>query len=92
MTARQIFKANGIMAPRGVIVRFSKGGYKDDSFAYCIAVCSDQYNVTVISAVNPREYSVPNGFDTTVETIENAILYNEWQARTLHNKRGNSHV
>ena len=92
MTARQIFKTNGIMAPIGKPVLFSKGGYKDDTFAYCIAICGEQYNVKVISAVNPREYSVPNGFDTTVETIENAILYNEWQARTLHNKGVNGHV
>lgn len=93
MTARQIFKTHGAMAPIGEVLLFSKGGYKDDTFAYCICDDCTQYNIKVLSAVNPREYSVPYGPDTTVETIENAILYNEWHARVLASKNdGGIHV
>lgn len=87
MTARQIFKEKGVMAPIGKVLLFSKGGYKDDSFAYCICDDSTKYNIKVLSAVNPREYSVPYGPETTVETLETAILYNEWHARVIANKQ-----
>lgn len=83
MTALQIFKNNGIMIPRGVRLLCSKGGYRGDDFAYCICDDGTQYNIKVISAVNPREYSVPYGPETTAHTLENAILYNEWRARVI---------
>ncbi len=83
MTARQVFKNKGAMAPIGKVLLFSKGGYKDDEFAYCIADDGTQYNIKVLSAVNPREYSVPYGPETSAHTLENAILYNEWRARVI---------
>lgn len=86
MTARQMFKGN---TPAGKILRCSKGGYDfgRNEFAYVITDDGKQYNVKVISAVNPREYSVPYGPETTVETLENAILYNEYVARNKHAMR-----
>lgn len=87
MTALQIFKSTGTMVPRGVRLLASKGGYRDDNFAYCICDDGTQYNIKVISAVNPREYSVPYGPQTTVETMETAILYNEWRARSIANRK-----
>lgn len=85
MTARQVFKTKGVMAPIGKVLVFSKGGYRDDNFAYCICDDGKQYNIKVLSAVNPREYSVSYGPKTTIETLENAILYNEWHARVVAN-------
>lgn len=87
MTALQIFKSTGTMVPCGVRLLTSKGGYKDNNFAYCICDDGTQYNIKVISAVNPREYSVPYGPQTTVETMETAILYNEWRARSIANRK-----
>ena len=86
MTALQIFKTTGTMIPIGKRLLCSKGGYRDDDFAYCICDDGTKYNIKVISAVNPREYSVPYGPETTVTTLETAILYNEWRARVIASK------
>ena len=90
MTALQIFKTTGTMVPRGKRLLTSKGGYRDDDFAYCICDDGTQYNIKVISAVNPREYSVPYGPETSVHTLENAILYNEWRARVIAARNQNA--
>jgi hypothetical protein len=87
MTALQIFKSTGTMVPIGKRLLTSKGGYRDDDFAYCICDDGTQYNIKVISAVNPREYSVPYSPETTVTTLESAILYNEWRARVIASKK-----
>ena len=92
MTALQIFKNTGTMIPRGVRLLCSKGGYRDNDFAYCICDDGTQYNIKVISAVNPREYSVPYGPETTALTLENAILYNEWRARVIASRTQNTNV
>lgn len=82
MNARQMFKN---IAPEGKVLLCSKGGYDfgRDTFAYRISDDGKQYNITVLSEVNPRKYSVPYGEETTLETLETAIHYNEWQARRL---------
>ncbi len=86
MTARQMFKGK---MPVGKILKCSKGGYDygRNEFAYCIADDGAQYNIKVLSAVNPREYSVPYGSETTVETLETAIHYNEWRARVIASRK-----
>ena len=87
MTALQIFKSTNTMIPKGTRLLCSKGGYRDNEFAYCICDDGTQYNVKVISAVNPREYSVPYGPETTAHTLENAILYNEYVARVVASRK-----
>lgn len=86
MKALEIFKTNN-KTVNGKILSCSKGGYKDDTFAYCISQVEDTLNVVVISAVNPREYTVekPAG-KVNLQDIITAILYNEWKARVIHNK------
>lgn len=84
MTARQMFRNQ---TPAGTVLRCAKGCYRSDDFAYCICDDGNQYNIKVLSAVNPREYSVPYGPDTTVETLANAIFYNEWRARVIANNQ-----
>ena len=85
MTARTMFKG---IRPNGKTLKCSKGGYDfDDSFAYCICDDGEKYNIKVISRVNPREYSVEYSPETTVDTLEMAILYNEWRARVIANKK-----
>lgn len=83
MTARKMFINN--KKPKGKMLKCSKGGYDygRSTFAYMIADDGKQYNIIVQSQVNPREYSVQYGENTTVETLENAILYNEWVARRI---------
>ena len=83
MTAKEMFKGN---EPNGKVLKRSKGGYRDDTFAYCICDDGQKYNVKVLSEVNPREYSVGYGKETNTETLENAILYNEWQSRVIANR------
>lgn len=85
MTAKQMFNNK---TPAGKVVLCAKGRYDygRDEFAYCICDDGTQYNVKVISAVLPREYSVPYGPETTVETMKTAILYNEWRARKIANR------
>jgi hypothetical protein len=80
ITAKQMFKG---LTPEGKVLRCSKGGYDygQDTFAYRICDNGERYNIVVLSDVQPRTYSVPYGDDVTVETLENAILYNEWKAR-----------
>lgn len=82
ISARQMFRGQ---IPSGKVLKCSKGGYDygRNEFAYCICDDGTQYNVKVLSAVNPREYSVPYGSETNVHTLENAILYNEWRARAM---------
>lgn len=82
MTARQLFSGK---LPIGTMLVCSKGGYRSDDFAYCITDDGTKYNIVVLSKVNPRKYSVPHGPSTTTETLENAILYNEWHARVAAN-------
>lgn len=86
MTAKQMF--NNTTIPVGKVVLCSKGRYDygRDEFAYCICDDGTQYNIKVISAVHPREYSVPYGPDVTPKTLELAILYNEWRARVIADK------
>lgn len=86
MTAKQMFKDR---FPAGKVLLCSKGQYDfgRNEFAYCICDDGTKYNVKVMSAVNPREYSVPYGPETTVETLETAILYNEWRARVIADKK-----
>lgn len=86
MTARQMLKGQ---FPDGKVLLCSKGGYDygGDEFAYCICDDGTQYLVKVLSAVHPREYSVPYADNTTVETMELAILYNEWRARVIADRR-----
>lgn len=86
MTAKQMFNNH---FPAGTILKCSKGQYDfgRNEFAYCICDDGAKYNVKVMSAVNPREYSVPYGSETTVETMETAILYNEWRARIIANRK-----
>lgn len=86
MTAREMF--NGIK-PDGKILKCSKGGYRDNTFAYCICDDGQKYNVKILSEVLPREYSVEYGKDTSLCTLENAILYNEWVSRVMERKRRN---
>ena len=83
MRAREIFKNN---KPIGKILKCSKGGYRDNAFAYCICDDGQKYNVKVLSKVYPKEYSVEYGEEISVDTLENAILYNEWQARVTESK------
>lgn len=86
MTARQMLKGK---YPSGKILLCSKGRYDfgRDEFAYCICDDGTQYNIKVLSAVHPREYSVPYGAEITVKTLEMAILYNEWRARVIEDKK-----
>lgn len=88
MNAREMFKG---IKPNGKVLKCSKGGYDygDNTFAYCICDDGQQYNIKVLSKVLPREYSVEYKEDGNVETLENAILYNEWQARVMERKRRN---
>jgi hypothetical protein len=69
--------------PEGKVVKCSKGGYDFgmDTFAYRICDDGEKYNIMVQSDVNPRMYSVPYGDEVTIESLETAILYNEWRAR-----------
>ena len=81
MNAREIFKD---VPPKGQVLLCTTGGHRGaDTFAYRICDDGVQFNVSVISAVNPREYSVRYGHEVNVDTLENAILYNEWHARRL---------
>ena len=82
MTARKMFKNN---KPNGKILKCSKGGYdyKGCKFAYCICDDGQKYNIKILSEVLPREYSVNYGPDVTIDSLENAILYNEWKARVI---------
>ena len=82
MTAREMLKGK---KPKGKILKCSKGGYRDNTFAYYICDDGEKYNIVVLSKVNPREYSVNYNEKTNVETLETAILYNEWKARTIDN-------
>lgn len=86
MTARQMFKNIPL---EGKVLLCSKGGYDYglNTFAYRISDDGTRYNITVISDVNPRKYSVPYGAQTTVQSLENAILYNEWRARVVANAK-----
>ena len=88
MTAREMFKE---IKPNEKILKCSKGGYDfgRNTFAYCICDDGQKYNVKVLSEVLPREYSVEYGKDTSVDTLENAIHYNEWRARVMERKRRN---
>lgn len=85
MRAREMFKG---IEPKGKILRCSKGRYDScDQFAYCICDDGERYNIKVLSKVNPREYFVEYGPETNVDTLENAILYNEWRARVVSNRQ-----
>lgn len=87
MTAREIFKTMGV---KGKVLKQSKGGYRNsDDFAYSISRDDKNYHIIVLSKVNPRTYSVEIKDGTTVETLENAILYNEYVARVQENKKNN---
>jgi hypothetical protein len=85
MKAREIFKGN---YPKGKICKCSKGGYDYgmNTFAYCICDDGQKYNIKVLSDIHPREYSVDYDEETNVDTLELAILYNEWRARVVANK------
>ena len=86
MTAREMFKG---IKPNGKVLKCSKGGYDfgRNTFAYCICDDGQKYNVKILSEVLPREYSVEYGKDTSVDTLESAILYNEWASRVMERKR-----
>lgn len=85
MKALDIFKAHN-KTVNGKILSCSKGGYTDDTFAYCISDVGNAINVVVISDVNPREYSVEKPAGAIyLQDIITAILYNEWKARVIHN-------
>lgn len=87
MTAKELFK-NRKADIKGKILKQSKGGYRNsDDFAYSISKDNENYYIIVLSKVNPRSYSVKIKEGTTVQTLENAILYNEYVARTLANKK-----
>lgn len=85
ISAREMFRGQ---VPNGKVLKCSKGKYDygRNEFAYCICDDGTQYNVKVLSAVLPRTYSVPYGPETNVDTLENAILYNEWKARVIANR------
>lgn len=85
MKALDILKSKNVKI-KGKVLVCNKGGYRDDSFAYCISETEDAINVVVISAVNPREYQVKKSEDGkfVLQEFINAILYNEWKARTIH--------
>jgi hypothetical protein len=85
MTAREMFKEN---KPNGKVLKCSKGGYDygRNAFAYCICDDGQRYNIKVLSEVCPREYFVDYGEKTNVDTLEMAILYNEWRARVFESK------
>lgn len=85
MTAREMFKN---IKPNGQVLKCSKGGYdyNRNTFAYCICDDGQKYNIKVLSEVLPREYSVDYGKERNVETLENAILYNEWRARVVSSR------
>ena len=82
MNAREMFKG---IKPKGKIVKCSKGGYDygRNTFAYCICDDGEKFNIKVLSEVNPREYSVEYGEETTLVTMESEIHYKEWYARNL---------
>ena len=86
MNARQMFKDIPV---QGKVLRCSKGGYDYGLNTFAYRICDDgkQYRVTVLSDVLPREYSVPYSGETTLETLENAVLYNEWRARVMKVKQ-----
>lgn len=84
MKATEIFKKQQTQLPDGQVLCCSKGGYRDDSFAYCISDDGKQFNVKVISAVLPRKYSVMHGPDASLRTVTTAILYNESKARVMN--------
>lgn len=86
MTAREMFKNN---KPDGKVLKCSKGGYDYgmNTFAYCICDDGQKYNIKVLSDVLPREYSVEYGDKTNVISLETAILYSEWRARVIANKK-----
>ena len=86
MTAREMFKG---IKPNGKVLKCSKGGYDfgRNTFAYCICDDGQRYNVKILSEVLPREYSVEYGKDTSVDPLENAILYNEWASRVMKRKK-----
>jgi hypothetical protein len=85
MTAREMFKEN---KPKGKILKCSKGGYDygRNTFAYCICDDGQRYNIKVLSEVHPKEYSVDHNEEVNADTLENAILYNEWRARVVASK------
>ena len=85
MTAREMFKED---KPNGKVLKCSKGGYDyaRNTFAYCICDDGQRYNIKVLSEVHPREYSVDYNKETNVDTLEMAILYNEWRARVIASK------
>lgn len=83
LKAQEIFKEKGIKID-GKVLACSKGGYRDDTFAFCISETEETFNVIVISAVNPREYQVEKS--NALQDIYTAILYNEWKARTIHKR------
>lgn len=86
MKAVDIFKAKNIKV-EGKVLCCSKGGYKDNTFAYCISETGSAINVVVISDVNPREYQLEKpATEIKLQEIITAILYNEWKARTIHKK------
>lgn len=86
MTAKEMFKN---IKPNGKVLKCSKGGYDfgKNTFAYCICDDGQKYNIKVLSELNPRKYSVEYAVDTNVDTLEMAILYNEWKARVAANMR-----
>lgn len=86
MTAKEMFKG---IKPDGKILKCSKGGYDfgRNTFAYCICDDGKRYNVKVLSEIHPKEYSVEYGNDINVDSLENAILYNEWRARVITSKK-----
>jgi hypothetical protein len=84
MTARELFKN---IPHKGKIIKLSKGGYRDANFGYRIVDTGKEYQVTVLSDIHPKEYTVPYGPETNATTLETAILYNEWRARVMHNKQ-----
>lgn len=84
MTAREMFKGN--RAP-GKVLECSKGGYRDDTFAYRVCGGERCYIVDVISKFNPRSrYTVElvrkDGTAVKLEDVTSAILYSEYVGRT----------
>lgn len=86
MTAREMFKG---ITPNGKVLKCSKGGYDYglNTFAYRICDDGERYNIKVLSDVLPREYSVEYSKKISVDSLENAILYNEWRARSIANMK-----
>lgn len=84
MKASELFKN---IPKDGKVIKLSKGGYKEPNFGYRITNTGTDYHVIVLSDIHPRDYHVPYGPDTNAITLESAVLYNEWRARVIHNKR-----